>query len=147
MYVHSSHISCADVLVLVHSICTYIHTLNTVMPTCMYVRMLVGILLHMYICMECVRLKIVFLFVYLLIVSTCPQSTTNSHSVVANMQKAVSLMKVHSHALCGAIASSALQREAAQKSKDTRTFNPSGSLEELQHMLVDLEREFAELAW
>ena len=89
----------------------------------------------------------VFLCVYLSIVSICPQSTTNSHSVVANMQKAVSLMKVHSHALCGAIASSALQREAAQKSKDTRTFNPSGSLEELQRMLGDLEREFAELAW
>ena len=35
--VHASHISCADVLVLVHSICTYIHTLNTVMPTCTYV--------------------------------------------------------------------------------------------------------------
>ena len=92
--------------------------------------------------------QIVLLCVYLSIVSICPlQSTTNSHSVVANMQKAVSLMKVHSHALCGAIASSALQREAAQKSKDTRTFNPSGSLEELQRMLGDLEREFAELAW
>jgi centrosomal protein CEP57 len=73
-------------------------------------------------------------------------STSNSHSVVANMQKAVSLMKVHSHALCGAIASSALQREAEQRAKETKNFNPSGSMEELQSMLGDLEREFAELA-
>ena len=107
--------------------------------------MYIGILFHVY--MKCIHLQIVFLCVFLSIFPTCPQSTTNSHSVVANMQKAVSLMKAHSHTLCGAIASSALQRETAQKSKDTRTYNPSGSLEDLQRMLGDLEREFAELAW
>ena len=92
--------------------------------------------MHMYVCMECIHLKIVLLCVYLSIFSICPQSTTNSHSVVANMQKAVSLMKVHSHALCGAIASSALQREAAQKSKDT-----------IEHLILLIHWKNSSVCW
>ena len=76
------------------------------------------------------------------------QSTSESHSVAANYQKVVSLMKVHSHTLCGAIAASAIQREDRKvKREEGRTFLvPSGSMDEMKSMLTDLEGEFASLA-
>ena len=42
------------------------------------------------------------------------QSTGESHSVITNCQKAISLMKMHSRTLCGAIAASSLERSASQ---------------------------------
>lgn len=76
------------------------------------------------------------------------QSTSQSHSVAANYQKVVSLMKVHSHTLCGAIAASAIQREdRRQKRGEGSSFVvPSGSMEDMKSMLADLEGEFASLA-
>ena len=68
--------------------------------------------------------------------------------MAANYQKVVSLMKVHSHTLCGAIAASAVQREdRKQRRGESRSFVvPSGSVEDMKGMLADLEGEFAGLA-
>lgn len=76
------------------------------------------------------------------------QSTSESHSVAANYQKVVSLMKVHSHTLCGAIAASANQREdrKQRRGESCSLVVPSGSLGDMKSMLADLEAEFAGIA-
>ena len=68
--------------------------------------------------------------------------------MAANYQKVVSLMKVHSHTLCGAIAASAVQREDRKQGREEKCslVVPSGSVEDLKSMLADLEAEFAATA-
>ena len=64
------------------------------------------------------------------------QSTGQSHSVTANYQRILSLMKTHSPALCGRVP---LVRKAS--------FTGGISRQELAYMLRDLEDEYALLQW
>ena len=79
------------------------------------------------------------------------QSTSPSHSVGANYQKVLSLMKYHNPLLCGAAASNIAKgtvkkKTGGKESKKTKTPSPGASKEELQGLLKALEEEFGHLA-
>ena len=69
-----------------------------------------------------------------------PQSTTPSHSLGANYQNVLALMKAHSPLLCGAVAASrGLSPPPGKRS------HPSASRAELKTLLAGLEEEFGRL--
>ncbi|XP_011410098.1 PREDICTED: centrosomal protein of 57 kDa-like [Amphimedon queenslandica] len=83
-------------------------------------------------------------------------STGPSHSVTANYQKVVSLMKSHNPLLCGAVAANSIPNpppkrktspRGSKKKKKSCSFGSKPSCEELEGLLVALEAEFGRLTF
>lgn len=73
----------------------------------------------------------------------CLQSLTASHSVGANVQRVLSLMKTHNMALCNG-----LDHQASRSSSPSSGSSSSSSIDaDLAELLLQLQDEFGQMSW